>query len=229
MKFFYAKELKQEFDVSGHFYNLKLSGSVFKCRNILEIRKKNFKSTNTIPEIIVIMMNPGSSKPLDNKYIPKTYIGKISSENFSKEVIPTRPDNAQYQIMRLMKYNNWSFVRVLNLSDLRNGNSGRFQTEFKKAEMLKKNNSLCITHIDRKKEFKSLIRSKENKIIAAWGSLNELKKSAESILNLKTSYDIIGLRIENSPNFKYASPYLKTQKENWLKEIQKQLSAFKKR
>lgn len=220
MKFTLANELKNIFDVYGHFYNLKLSDSILKCRSVLEIKRKE-KSTE-LPDIIVIMMNPGSSVPLDKSYEPLTFTKQEYFELKEKEIIPTRPDNAQYQIMRLMETNNWDFVRILNLSDLRNGNSGKFQTEFRNAAKLDNTNPHCLTHIKRKDELTACIKSKSNKIIAAWGDISELNDSAKSILKLGEK--VIGLRKGETPNFRYASPYMKTQKIEWLTEIQKEIN-----
>ena len=220
ISFILAPELKKEFDVFGHFYNLKLSNSVLKCRSVLEIKRKN--KSNQTPDIIVIMMNPGSSIPLDKKYEPKTFSKEEYIKIKTKEIIPTRPDNAQYQIMRLMEFNKWDFVKILNLSDLRNGNSGRFQTEFRKAMKLDSSNPHCITHLDRKKELLDSIKSKNNKIIAVWGNITELKDSAEAILKLDK--EIIGLKQRETPNFRYASPYMKKQKIEWLVEIMKEIN-----
>ncbi len=220
MKFIYADELKKTFDIYGHFYNMKLSNSVIKCRSVLEIKRKN--KSNQIPDIIVVMMNPGSSIPLDKKYEPKIFSKEQYINTKTKEIIPTRPDNAQYQIMRLMEINKWDFVRILNLSDMRNGNSGKFQTEFRKAMKLDSSNSHCMTHIDRKKELLECLKSKNDKIIAAWGNIAELKDSAEAILKLDKK--IIGLKNGKMPNFRYASPYMKKQKVEWLTEIQKEIN-----
>jgi len=220
MEFIYADDLKKIFNIYGHFYNLKLSNSVLKCRSVLEIRRKN--KLNETPDIIVIMMNPGSSVPLDKKYIPKTFSKEEYIKAKTKEIIPTRPDNAQYQIMRLMEINNWDFVRILNLSDLRNGNSGKFQTEFINSMKLDNSNPHCMTHVDRKNELADCTKSKNNKLIAAWGNISELKDSAEAILRLDKK--IIGLKSGKSPNFRYASPYMKKQKVEWLTEIQKEIN-----
>lgn len=221
MNFIYSKELNQMFEVTGHFYNLKLSGSVFKCRSVLEIRKKDHSGVNGLPDIVVIMMNPGSSRPVDKTYKIKSFSKKGFVHMKLKEMVPARPDNAQYQIMRLMIFNKWSFVRVLNLSDLRNGNSGKFKTEFINAMKLDKTNPHCLTHKDRSKELINFLKSKNGKIIAAWGSISELKIPAENILKLNKN--IIGIINGNVPNYRYASPYLKSQKTEWLKEIQKKL------
>jgi hypothetical protein len=220
MNFILPDELKKVYDVYGHFYNLKLSNSVLKCRSVLEIKRK--EKPTELPDIIVIMMNPGSSVPLDKSYEPKTFSKEEYLEIKVKEIIPTRPDNAQYQIMRLMETNNWDFVRILNLSDLRNGNSGKFQTEFRNSEKLDKTNPHCLTHIKRKEELADCIKSKSNKIIAAWGNIAELNDSAKSILKMDAK--IIGLRKGETPNFRYASPYMKTQKIEWLTEIQKEIN-----
>lgn len=220
MEFIYADELKKTFDVYGHFYNLKLSNSILKCRSVLEINRKN--KSNQIPDIIVVMMNPGSSIPLDKKYEPKIFSKVEYIKTKTKEIIPTRPDNAQYQIMRLMEINKWNFVRILNLSDLRNGNSGKFQTEFRNAMKLDSSNPHCMTHIDRENELLECTKSKNNKIIAAWGNIAELKNSAAAILKLDKK--IIGLKNGKAPNFRYASPYMKKHKVEWLTEIQKEIN-----
>jgi len=220
MKFILANELKKIFNVYGHFYNLRLSGSVLKCRSVLEIKRK--EKTTGLPDIVVIMMNPGSSVPLNKAYEPKTFSKEEYFELKQKDLIPTRPDTAQYQIMRLMEINNWDFVRVLNLSDLRNGNSGEFQTDFRKAAKLDNTNPHCLTHIKRVDELANCIKSKNNKIIAAWGDIAELNDSANSILKMNEM--VIGLRKDKSPNFRHASPYLKTKKIEWLTEIQKEIN-----
>jgi hypothetical protein len=220
MEFKLAAELKTNYDISGHFYNLKLSNSTLNCRSVLEIRRK--KIVCELPDIVVIMMNPGSSVPLNKLYEPKTFSKEAYIKLKKKEIVPTRPDNAQYQIMRLIEKNNWNFVRILNLSDLRNGNSGKFQTEFRNALKLDNTSPHCITHIERKRELIDSTESKSNKIIAAWGEIAELNESAESILRMDKI--IIGLRKGETSNFRYASPYMKTQKVEWLIEIQKEIN-----
>lgn len=219
MEFIPAKELKKNFDCYGHFYNLKLANSILNCRSTLEIKRKN--KTTLSPDIVVIMMNPGSSTPLNKSYKPTVFSKKKYNAIRTKEIVPARPDNAQYQIMRLMEFNDWDFVRILNLSDLRNGNSGKFQIEFRRAKELDKTNPHCITHPERINELNLLVQSNRNKIIVAWGSIVELCASAEVILKLDKK--TIGIRIDESSNFQYASPNRKDQKVKWLTEIQNQI------
>ena len=72
MNFIYADSLKLLFNVFGHFYDLKIRKKIFKCRSVLEIVSNNLEySPNLLPDAVVIMMNPGSSRPLDKNYQPK--------------------------------------------------------------------------------------------------------------------------------------------------------------
>ena len=63
-----AGELKQEYDVFGHFYSVKLaSQGVVECRSVSEISSKEYTSTDHSelsalhPDAVFIMLNPGSS------------------------------------------------------------------------------------------------------------------------------------------------------------------------
>lgn len=124
MEFIYASELKQKFSVYGHFYELEIDGTILKCRSVLEILTKSDNlETSATPCAVVVMMNPGSSRPVDTDYVPKRHtVCEISSGDWEKHLVPTKPDNAQYQIMRLMLLKGWKHLRVVNLSDLRNHN-----------------------------------------------------------------------------------------------------------
>jgi hypothetical protein len=219
MEFIIADTLKKTFEVFGHFYNLQLQSSIFECRSVLEIKRKG--TTNYIPDIIVVMMNPGSSIPIDKDYTPEIFSKEEVFKIVKKKMVLTRPDNAQYQIMRLMLMNKWDFVRILNLSDLRNGNSGEFQTMFREVLKIDNSNPQCMTHPSRNKELIEATKSNSNKILAAWGNIPELKKSAEIILQLDKI--IIGLKIEKTPYFRYASPYKLADKKKWLDDIQSEI------
>ena len=221
MKFVYAKELKMEFSVFGHFYDLDIGGKTFNCRSCLEITDKSIEDfESSKPNAVVVMMNPGSSKPLDGKYQPKKFkIDEITFSSWSKEFVPTRPDIAQYQIMRLMLLKSWSHVRVLNLSDLRNGNSKKFATEYKRAEKLDPSLPHSIMHKGRNSELTADCHQGQQ-VIAGWGSVEVLRKPAQAFLGEISPVD--GLRLEH-PWFRYPSPHRKDQKLSWLKEIIEEL------
>ncbi|MDQ7049494.1 MAG: hypothetical protein Q9M92_08110 [Enterobacterales bacterium] len=183
MSFIYAKQLKVEFNVYGHFYQLVEGKHQFDCRSQLEIIRSNFKDTEeSMPNAVVIMMNPGSSKPLDPEYKIKQFSSKqIFSKRWEKEFVATQPDNAQYQIMRLMKKHRWQHVRVINLSDLRNGNSLEFAKSYVQAEKILTSAAFCMNHSKRKHELVKCLNT-SGPVIAAWGSLSVLKKAAEKTL-----------------------------------------------
>lgn len=219
MEFIYADTLKEKFDVWGHFYDLRIGREVFNCRSSLEIvSKQNGNSSAETADAVVIMMNPGSSVLRDKNYSPVQFsVNEIFSSSWEKEIIPTRPDNAQYQIMRLMTLNDWKHVKVLNLSDLRNGNSGEFSKEFERSVAIDSSHPHCITHESRRAELKNALKTKSNGLVlAAWGSVGVLKNSAIKMIAYRPT--LLGLKL-NEPWYRYASPYQKELKLDWLTKM----------
>lgn len=219
MEFTYADTLKKQFRVLGHFYNSVIGGHIFQCRSSLEIICKSILDSHSeLPDVVVIMMNPGSSRPIAIDYKPASFSpDEIFSCKWEKEIIPTRPDNAQYQIMRLMVLNNWCHAKVLNLSDLRNGNSGELSKEFEMASVIDPSNPHCITHASRRVELENELKTKPGgPVIAAWGSVKVLKESAITAIELLP--ELIGLKLDH-PWYRYPSPYRKDQKLDWLKKM----------
>lgn len=215
MEFIYADTLKAKFDVFGHFYRLQLADQVFNCRSVLEIVDASEDVVSTAePYAVVVMMNPGSSKPADPEYVPKQYSAQeITSESWEKEVVRTCPDNAQYQIMRLMLLRDWKRVKVLNLSDLRNGNSGGFSETFIEASSYDPSSPHSVTHPGRLGELLSHC-SNSRLTIAAWGSTEVLREAARTFISKVPQ--VRGLELEH-PWYRYPSPYRKDQKLDWLK------------
>ena len=131
-----AKDLKQQFQIFGHFYSVELvSGELVECRSVLEIATHDcFASDyNELcthrPDAVFIMMNPGSSKPLVDV---SQQIAADAIDRLHVSLVPTRPDTTQYQVMRLMHFLQWRHVRVLNLSDLRCSKSPEFIQQFER-------------------------------------------------------------------------------------------------
>jgi hypothetical protein len=105
-----AARLNDVFAVTGRFY---ASPSGHRCRDELEIRSTGARA-NAAADAVFVMMNPGSSAPLDG----------VDANPFKEaRHVPTRPDTTQYQVMRLMGVQGWRVVRVLNLTDLRTPDS----------------------------------------------------------------------------------------------------------
>ena len=96
--------MKRDFEITGLYYEK----NGYKLRKFLDIQRKD--SNQHIPDLMVVMMNPGSSYPLDgvdNSTVPT----------------PAEPDKTQHQIMKVMNIASLNYARILNLSDLRTPDS----------------------------------------------------------------------------------------------------------
>lgn len=125
--FFTARQLRERFLALGHFYELP-SGR--RCRSVLELfsHKQAAKRTDPqrdLPDAVVVMMNPGSSRPLRED----DWKGALPSSR-PKRLVAARPDTTQYQIMRVMVQMGWEHVRVVNLSDLHESKSSAFVRDY---------------------------------------------------------------------------------------------------
>lgn len=133
MEFLYAAELKKRFTCYGHFYELVLlDGEAAKCRSVLEIVDSTIPQgdpsaiSEMEPDVVVIMMNPGSSRPKVEGHVDGRIEYPQPGATMRKELVLTQPDNTQYQVMRVAAAKGWHHIRVLNLSDLRDPKSGSF-------------------------------------------------------------------------------------------------------
>ncbi len=133
MEFLYAAELKKRFNCYGHFYEwVLMNGDCENCRSVLEIVDTSIALESPAvlselePDVVVIMMNPGSSHPKDIYHIDEEIEYPTAGSSRRKELVLTQPDNTQYQVMRVAVSKGWKHIRVLNLSDLRDPKSGSF-------------------------------------------------------------------------------------------------------
>lgn len=150
-------ELKKKFEISAIFYKI---NKEYLCRKNCIINRKGFEGD---PEIIIVMMNPGSCKPL-GKY----------EENKRCEC---NMDDTQKQISILMEYANLNSVKIENLSDICEGNSQKF---WEKYELM--NQPFSIFDNSRMWELGNI----DIPIIYAWGkSAMEMAKQIGIEENLK--------------------------------------------
>lgn len=212
-----AADLKKEFAVFGHFYDRKFNDEIIPCREILEIVSLNnipfdFQVLpQTQPELIVTMMNPGSSKPASNSYKP-IVICRPSDIANKRWIVEAKPDNAQYQIMRFMLINGWSHARILNLSDLRQAKSAVFMKTWPKLS-----ESHSIFSKSRKDSLKKLI-GEPQKILLAWSQEETLLPLAKMASKSVSTYKTVGLS-RGEDLYAYPSPLLQKHKEAWLEDI----------
>lgn len=73
-------------------------------------------------------------------------------------------------------------MRALNLSDLRNGNSGSFSVGFAEVSRLDSSNPHSLTYVHRLQELERYCADVPI-IIAAWGATEVLREAAESFLS----------------------------------------------
>ncbi len=226
VKFIPADKLKKKFDVFGHFYSINIdSVCEIDCRSVLEIVNKesgieNCDSLSLMsPDAVFIMMNPGSSRPLNekNNIISYKNVGQIKLS-----LVPTKPDTTQYQLMRVMSYCKWKHVRVLNLSDMRDPKSGKFVKRYRKIE----NDTGFLGHSIfsdvRVNELQNkLKRSEATPVICAWGVSSDLDPLIERCIN-KISHitEVTGL-LKNGTKNKYFHPLptLQKDKEKWVNDM----------
>ena len=167
-----ARELKSKFEVLGRFYSVDVPGlEPVKCRSLLEIRSRE-SSQNKLANAVFVMMNPGSSKPLSEE---DHLVSLASIAGLTDELAPAAPDTTQYQVMRVMHYLDWKIVRVINLSDLRDPQSGSFVERYAAFERETGVASHSVFSSGRSHQLRRyLLRNSGAPIVCAWGVSNDL-------------------------------------------------------
>ena len=161
--FLTARQLRERFTAVGHFYELP-SGR--RCRSVLELfshgqATKRTDAQRGLPDAVVVMMNPGASRPLREG----DWVGDLPSP-YPKRLVAARPDTTQYQIMRTMVHMGWEHVRVVNLSDLHESKSSAFVRDYPEL----KGAAHSIFMAERRAELAcELQRRSEAPLILAWG------------------------------------------------------------
>ena len=234
MDFIYAAELKKQFTCYGHFYELVLmNGERAKCRSVLEIVDTSIPQDDPSaislmkPDVVVIMMNPGSSHPKDDNHVDGEIEYPQAEDAFEKQLVLTQPDNTQYQVMRVAVSKGWKHIRVLNLSDLRDPKSGSF---LQKTEVL---TEIIGGHVDsifseeRQGECAhALSRKSRTPIVLGWGQDLGLLPLVKQCLSR-----IDGERTSTVPSDvhpllnAHPSPMLQKKKLLWLETILRNLEA----
>ena len=164
--------MKDNYEVRGCFYRL----NGLNCRKYLDIRRRN--SDLQKADLLVVMMNPGNSRPVDGKYVMHRKAEAI-------------PDRTQEQIMRLMKNCEFEYSRILNLTDIQETKSKKlFRTL---ADIKKKNLAHSIFDPRRKEELNELI-PKNASIVFAWGVAEELTELAQQAVKRFAGKSVCGLQ-----------------------------------
>ena len=190
--------MREEFKITGYFYEL----NGFKFRKFLNIVRSNSDQKN--PDLMVVMMNPGSSRPVNG------------NNNYSKESEAV-PDKTQDQIIRLMNNLGFNYARILNLSDLREPKSSVFYDSINKLENY--NIAHSIFDLKRSKDFEELF-IRDIPVIFAWGVNKKLLNLAIQTINRIGEREPIGL---NKKGLDYAYyhplPQNYTKQKEWIEEV----------
>jgi len=220
-----AGDLKHTYRVLGHFYTLQLSAvEPQECRSVLEITTTT-AGNNPVADAVFVMMNPGSSRPVEEK---NQIICSNQVAEMSVELVPTVPDTTQYQLMRVMYYRDWQHVRVINLSDLRDPQSGSFAQRYIQLEKESGSSVHSMFSPERLVQLKRhLSRKPGAPIVCAWGVSDDLNPLIERATNaLAEESGVTGLAKQGQGNkYFHPLPSLQRQKEQWVAQMLERLNA----
>ena len=213
-----AQELNQVFDFYGNYYQY----DNYQFRDQLEIIVKDkapsdlkaFKDMT--PDLLTVMINPGSSRPIDKSYIPPNIelFEEVGGLNNHIQIVP---DVAQYAIAKIMVLMGFEHTKVINLSDLREPKSNLF---YKALDVLPEGHSIFSD--SRRTELDSIADSRPTVLIATGKSM---KPKARELANLATQYfeqkalRIIGVKDEKDGTYLYPSPPLQSMKDRYLEKL----------
>jgi hypothetical protein len=212
-----AAKLQNCFSVQGHFYDVTLAAQRISCRSVLEIVRRGSRPAH--PDAVVIMMNPGSSKPLagDPEQLNAGQLPPVR-----KRLVSARPDTTQYQIMRVMLHCDWDCVRVLNLSDLRESKSVRFAEQYRRLEADQQYRQHSIFCDARARELIQALRRRPlAPLICAWGiSLRLDPLIGQCTRAIRQHGALVGLqKTDCSDHYFHPLPALQDDKRAWVADI----------
>ena len=205
--------------IVGNYYQL--SGKIRARRSLVISSLKPDKIIGF--DLLVIMMNPGSSRAISDEPIE---IIDQSIKSLS-HLVQAHPDDTQSQIIRLMGLHNFQTALVINLSDVIETNSNTFVKELHECEYADAGSDHSIFNDIRTSELEEIKTLTRNcPVIIASGvnyKLRFLTRIAESSFD---SSRVIGWK--NSKGlFYHPLPRSKSKQEEWIQKIGSEISANK--
>jgi hypothetical protein len=212
-----ADELLRRFAVYGRFYGKSIAGVNELLRDRLEIAPIGTPVSVICaqePDLLVVMMNPGASRPLDSLWDAGQLTGFTSAQ----------PDRTQYQIMKLMLSAQamglpWQHARILNLSDLRTPKSAVF---LEKLNTYQADASHSIFSASREQECTVLFSCKKTPVLCAWGLNPQLEPWAKLALGQAAEHPLLGLT-DDGLRFRHPLPQRHDLQLQWLAGLERQL------
>jgi hypothetical protein len=202
------------FIVTGRFY---ASPTGYRCRDELEIRAIGTRA-NAAADAVFVMMNPGSSAPLDG----------VEAGAFDEaKYVATRPDSTQYQVMRLMGRQGWRVVRVLNLTDLRTPQSAALAGLVRAYEQDEGHDGHSIFAPARAQALRAGLRRRRGApVVLAWGMAAGLRPLAERALVALASERIVGWGVPGGWQYRHPLPRSPQQQREWLARVGQAVTPF---
>ena len=158
----------------GHFYKIRTTGNrILYCRSVLEITAHQPLIPNELldrqPDAVVVMMNPGSSRP---RQAVEQQV--LNSQNIQTRcrLVSAIHDKTQNQIVKIMGRVGYNHIRVINLSDIREPKSQKFFKTVSR-EITIQNNHIQAPHsiFSRYRfwELRCRMNPRSGIVIAGWG------------------------------------------------------------
>jgi hypothetical protein len=205
-------------NVYGYFYNRTINDITINCRNILILSNSKINNITAFQaDALIVMMNPGDSKPID-----QTKIKLIDSTdelfNDFTNIFEAIADKTQDVIIELMNKMNYGNVIIINLSDIRNKNSSEFIKNIKGINFINTGSEHSIFDKSREKELSFVLDKCKNKpIIVATGMDYKLRFLTAQAMSSLPKDRIIGYKAEE----RYYHP--SRMKNQWIQEVVGQL------
>ncbi|MBF0271527.1 MAG: hypothetical protein HQL98_05530 [Magnetococcales bacterium] len=139
--------------------------------------------------------------------------------------MPTRPDNTQYQIMRIMVARGYRHARIVNLSDLREPKSPVFLGMVETLRHVAGGEVHSLFCEARQGERERILASSTSvPVIVGWGRHPGLKGLAQQCLGKLKDRILVGAPVDREPClFAHPSPMLQSMKDAWLAAVLAQL------
>ena len=181
------------------------------CRKVLEIKRVNTNAT--APDLLAIMMNPGSSAPLND-------------DDSLDQLVLAKPDPTQDQIMRVMDDAGFDFARVINLSDVRTPKSKELQSFLISDEGKELPHS--IFDPSRADELAPLLPHNATYLVG-WGVHYTLRPYAQRALKILEGQNLVGWQKPSGKDWEFYHPLPPNirKQEEWLRTVLAKLQGQK--
>jgi hypothetical protein len=223
-----AADCKKHFAVHGLFYDVPIGGAVRSCRSVLELIAHDLVPAgdpspvlDRRPDLLVVMMNPGSSRSVDATFTPPQ-VETAEKIRQVRQLVPTVPDTTQYQVMKVMLARGWRHARVLNLSDLRETKSHNQFRDLQSLSELPDGDVHSIFSPVRRQELLGHIGPAEGSppVILGWGRHKALDPLAEQCLEALSGRVAVGVQAPEGPlAYAHPSPMMQKAKDAWIERI----------